>query len=83
VKLAAARGDGVAGCSQFTVAAELRAGFLGIVRLRGWKVRRTISIVRHREAVLTPSARAFVTMLNARWNHRLQRLHRGGSPPRR
>ena len=27
VKLAAARGDGVAGCSQFTVAAELRAGF--------------------------------------------------------
>jgi LysR family transcriptional regulator, transcriptional activator of the cysJI operon len=67
VKLAVARGDGVAGCSEFTVAAELRSGALGIVRLRGWKVRRTISIVRHRDAVLTPSAHEFVTMLHARW----------------
>ena len=83
VKLAVARGDGVAGCSQFTVAAELRAGFLGIVRLRGWKVRRTISIVRHREAVLTPSAREFVAMLHARWHRRSQGPHRDGSSPRR
>jgi LysR family transcriptional regulator, transcriptional activator of the cysJI operon len=83
VKLAVARGDGVAGCSQFTVAAELRAGSLGIIRLRGWKVRRTISIVRHREAVLTPSAREFVAMLHARWHRRSERLRRGGSSPRR
>jgi len=75
VKLAVARGDGVSGCSEFTVAAELRAGLLGIVRLRGWKVRRTISIVQHRDAVLTPSAREFVTMLHARW--------RRPRPPRR
>jgi LysR family transcriptional regulator, transcriptional activator of the cysJI operon len=67
VKLAVARGHGVAGCSEFTVERELQAGSLGVVRLRGWKVRRTISIVRHREAVLTPSAREFVAMLHARW----------------
>ena len=67
VKLAVARGHGVAGCSQFTVEGELRAGSLAIVRLRGWKVRRTISIVRHRDAMLTPSAREFVAMLHARW----------------
>jgi LysR family transcriptional regulator, transcriptional activator of the cysJI operon len=67
VKLAVARGHGVAGCSHFTVHEELRAGSLGLVRLRGWKVRRTISIVRHRDAVLTPSAREFVAMLHARW----------------
>jgi DNA-binding transcriptional LysR family regulator len=67
VKLAVARGDGVAGCSRFTVERELRAGSLGLVRLRGWKARRTISIVRHRDAVLTPSAREFVAMLHARW----------------
>jgi DNA-binding transcriptional LysR family regulator len=78
VKLAAARGDGVAGCSEFTVATDLRAGSLGVVRLRGWKVRRTISIVRHREAVLTPSAREFVTMLHARW-HRASTTRRRGS----
>ena len=75
VKLAVARGHGVAGCSQFTVEGELRAGSLAIVRLRGWKVRRTISIVRHREAALTPSAREFVAMLHARWGR--------PSPPRR
>ena len=50
VKLAVARGDGVAGCSQFTVESELRAGSLVIVQPRRWKVRRTISIVRHRDA---------------------------------
>ena len=57
VKLAVARGDGLAGCSEFTVAAEIRAGTLAVVLLRGWKVRRMLSIVRHREAVLTPTAR--------------------------
>src|SRR5215510_768981 len=67
VKLAVARGHGVAGCSQFTVNGEVRTGSLGVVHLRGWRVRRTISIVRHREAVLTPSAREFVAMLHARW----------------
>jgi|SRR5215470_6429700 len=77
VKLAVARGDGVAGCSEFTVQAELRAGALGVVRLRGWNVRRTISIVRHREAVLTPSAREFVAMLHARWGRPSSRRRRG------
>jgi LysR family transcriptional regulator, transcriptional activator of the cysJI operon len=67
VKLAVARGDGVAGCSEFTVERELRAGTLVVLQLPGWKVRRTISIVRHRDAVLTPSAREFVAMLHARW----------------
>jgi DNA-binding transcriptional LysR family regulator len=67
VKLAVARGDGVAGCGWFSVEAELRAGTLSVVRLRGWKVRRTISIVRHRDTVLTPAAREFVAMLRARW----------------
>src|SRR5215510_11119068 len=83
VKLAVARGHGVAGCSEFTVAAELRAGSLGVVRLRGWKVRRMISIVRHREAVLTPSAHEFVTMLHARWHRSSASRRRGSSSPLR
>jgi LysR family transcriptional regulator, transcriptional activator of the cysJI operon len=83
VKLAVARGDGVAGCSQFTVQAELKAGALGVVRLRGWNVRRTISIVRHREAALTPSAREFVAMLHARWGRpSSSRRRREHSPSR-
>src|SRR5437660_2745055 len=67
VKLAVARGDGVAGFSWFAVEAELRRGSLALLRLRGWNVRRTISIVRPRDGVLTPSAREFVAMLRARW----------------
>jgi LysR family transcriptional regulator, transcriptional activator of the cysJI operon len=68
VKLAVARGDGVAGFSRFSVEEELRRGSLVLLRLRGWRVRRTISIVRPRGGVLTPSAREFVAMLRARWS---------------
>lgn len=85
VKLAVARGDGVAGCSRFSVEGELRAGSLALIRLRGWKVRRTISIIRHREAALTPSAREFLAMLHARWGRPSGRRHRrrdGTSPQR-
>ncbi len=67
VKLAVARGDGVAGFSRLSVEAELRRGSLALLRLRGWNVHRTISIVRPRDGVLTPSAREFVAMLRARW----------------
>jgi DNA-binding transcriptional LysR family regulator len=79
VKRAVARGDGVAGCSEFTVEDELKRGALATVRLRGWKVRRTISIVWHRDAVLTPSARAFVAMLRARWGRSSRRRNRSSS----
>ena len=81
VKLAVARGDGVAGCSEFTVERELRAGTLAVVRLPGWKVRRTISVVHHRETVLTPSAREFVAMLHARWGRSSARRRRDRHGP--
>jgi DNA-binding transcriptional LysR family regulator len=68
VKLAVARGDGVAGFSRFAVEAELRRGSLALLQLHGWKVRRTISIVRLRDGVLTPSAREFVALLRTRWS---------------
>jgi len=68
VKLAVARGDGVAGFSRLAVDPELRRGSLALLRLRGWNVRRTISIVRPRDGVLTPSAREFLAMLRARWS---------------
>jgi DNA-binding transcriptional LysR family regulator len=86
VKLAVARGHGVAGCSRFAVEGELRAGSLALVRLRGWNVRRTISIIRLRAAALTPSAREFLAMLRARWGRpspRRRRRRGDGSSRRR
>ena len=68
LKLAVARGAGVAGCSRFAVEAELRRGSLALLRIPGWNLRRTISIVRPRDTVLTPSAREFVALLRARWS---------------
>jgi DNA-binding transcriptional LysR family regulator len=70
VKLAVSRGYGVAGCSRFAVEGELRAGSLALVRLRGWNVRRTISIIRLRDTASTPAARELVTMLHARWGRK-------------
>ncbi len=86
VKLAVARGHGVAGCSRFAVEGELHAGSLALVRLHGWNVHRTISIIRLRDAALTPSAREFLTMLHARWGRpspRRRHRRRAGSSPRR
>jgi len=68
LKLAVARGAGIAGCSRFAVEAELRRGSLALLRIPGWNLRRTISIVRPRDTVLTPSAREFVALLRARWS---------------
>lgn len=81
VKLAVARGHGVAGCSRFTVERELRAGSLAMLRLRGWKVRRTISIVWHRDSALTPFAREFVAILHARWGRSPARRSTDRRPP--
>lgn len=67
VKLAAARGYGIAACSRWAVEAELRATTLARLRVPGWRVRRTISIIRLRDAALTPPAKDFVRLLHERW----------------
>ena len=67
IKLAVKRGDGIAACSRFAIAEELRAGSLGIVPVPRWNVRKMMSIIRVRDAALTPSAQQFLLMLRARW----------------
>jgi DNA-binding transcriptional LysR family regulator len=77
VKLAVKRGDGIAGCSRFAIAEELRTGLLGIIPVRRWNVRKMMSIIRVRDAALTPSAQQFLLMLRARWGQvRLRNLRR-------
>jgi DNA-binding transcriptional LysR family regulator len=74
VKLAVIQGAGIAACSRFAVESELRRGAVALIRFRPWNVRRTISIIRVRDASLTPSATKFLTMLRARWGQ--QSAHR-------
>jgi LysR family transcriptional regulator, transcriptional activator of the cysJI operon len=59
IKLAVKRGYGIAACSRFAVDEELRVGSVGVLAVRGWNVRKTISLIRVRDAALTPSADQF------------------------
>jgi DNA-binding transcriptional LysR family regulator len=66
IKLMVRRGYGVAACSRFAVEEELRTGLLAVIPLRGWKVRNTMSIIRVRDAALTPAAQQFLEVLRGR-----------------
>jgi len=57
------KGYGVAAVSRYVVASELRAKSLVIVQVRGWKVRNAVSVLRVRDASLTPSADRFQTFV--------------------
>src|SRR5436190_4193430 len=61
------RGYGVAAISRYVVATELRAGLLTIVTVHGWNVRAVVSVLRVREALLTPSAEQFQALVRNRF----------------
>ena len=53
------RGYGIAALSHFVVSAELCAGSLAVIPVSGWSVSSTISVLRVRDALLTPAANQF------------------------
>ena len=57
------RGYGIAAIGRYVVAAELRTGSLAAIRVRGWNVRNVVSVLRVRDAKLTPSADLFQTFV--------------------
>jgi DNA-binding transcriptional LysR family regulator len=59
------RGYGVAAVSRYVIAPELRTGSLAAVRVRGWNVRNVVSVLRVRDARLTPIANLFETYVRA------------------
>jgi LysR family transcriptional regulator, transcriptional activator of the cysJI operon len=67
IKIAVRHGYGIAGCSRFAIQDELQAGALVIIPVPYWKVRKTMSIIRFRDAALTPSAQQFLNLLRTRW----------------
>ena len=60
------RGYGIAAISRYVVDAELRAGSLTVIRVRGWNVRNIVSVLRVRDAKLTPSADRFQSFARSR-----------------
>ena len=53
------KGYGVAAISHYVVAAELQTGSLAVMRVRGWNVRNVVSMLRVRDALLTPTSDQF------------------------
>jgi DNA-binding transcriptional LysR family regulator len=60
------RGYGVGAIGRYVVAEDLEAGSLAVIHVRGWDVRNIVSVLRVRDAKLTPSADAFQTFVRTR-----------------
>jgi DNA-binding transcriptional LysR family regulator len=80
IKFAVKGGYGIAACSRFAVAEELRDGSLQIIPVRGWKVRKVLSVIRVRDAALTPIAEQFLQVLRAHVGQKLRGERTPGAP---
>jgi DNA-binding transcriptional LysR family regulator len=60
------KGYGIAAISRYVVAAELQTGSLAVIRVSGWNVRNIVSVLRVRDAKLTPTADRFQTFVRSR-----------------
>lgn len=70
------RGYGITAISRYVVAAELRSGSLAAIRFRGWNVRNVVSVLRVRDAKLTPSAEGFEAFVRTRLSEMARRRAR-------
>lgn len=59
------KGYGIGAVSRYVAEQDLRSGTLTAFRLPGWKVRNVVSMIRGREAVLTPYAKRFEAHVRA------------------
>lgn len=67
VKLAVARGAGIAAISRFALDLELDGGTLAILDTPRWRLTRTISLVTARDVPLTPPTERFVQLIRERF----------------
>lgn len=65
VKLAVAKGAGIAAISRLALDLELEAGRLVVLDVPRWRLTRTISVVYAREVRLTPPAERFLDLLRS------------------
>lgn len=78
IKLAVRGGRGIAAISRFAITEELMAGSLVILPVLRTNMRRTISIIRIRDAALTPAADQFLELLRSHYPKRAKAVRRKG-----
>jgi DNA-binding transcriptional LysR family regulator len=78
IKRAVSRGYGIAAVNRVALEEELKTGTLVAIPFMPWKVQRTISIIRVRDATLTAPAQQLLSMLRARWKSPSRKVNREG-----
>jgi DNA-binding transcriptional LysR family regulator len=81
VKLAVARGAGVAAISRFALTVELMAGTLAVLEVPRWKLSRTVALVTARDVPLTPPAERFRALLRTEFASRAPSAARRSRAP--
>jgi len=81
IKIAVRRGHGIAAFSRLALSEELAAGTLVIIPFVPWRVRRTFSLVRIRDAALTPAAELFLQMLREHRGPEFSSAYRAAGRP--
>ena len=76
-------GYGIAAMNRYVVAEELRAGSLTVIAIRGWNVRSVLSVLRARDARVTPLADEFQALVRKRFNEIAQDRARKEEPASR
>lgn len=71
-------GYGIAAMNRYVVAEELRAGSLAVIAVRGWNVRSVLSVLRVRDARVTPLANEFQTLVRRRFKEIARQRARKG-----
>jgi DNA-binding transcriptional LysR family regulator len=61
------KGYGISAISRYVVADQLKSGTLVVFPVRGWKEKTVVSALRVRDAVLTPSAEQFQSLVRMRF----------------
>ena len=70
VKLAVARGAGIAAISRFALGLELEIGALAVLDVPRWRLNRTVAVVTARGVPLSPPAERFAALVRAEFSNR-------------
>jgi DNA-binding transcriptional LysR family regulator len=61
------KGYGISAISRYVVAEQIRSGALVVFPVRRWKVKNVVSALRVRDAILTPTAERFQSLVRAKF----------------
>ncbi len=77
------KGYGISAISRYVVAEQIRSGTLAVFPVRGWKVKNVVSVLRVRDAILTPTAERFQSLVRTKFADTARLRKQNPRDPRR